>query len=251
MFDKDLSKEIADELEREREEAELAEYSPPSISNAQVNGAKYAWMVIAFAIDAATAYALWLILAPYWWYAILWLVVGAGGLVFAEWLWERVGNNDIQFQIADVSKKVAGIAVLVMALVTGVILVGGVGNAAWMEIISVVLIVGMLGFTGMQAYRYHENDDDYIAMNLEAKEEAKNQKELRAIHRAGRRVEAKGQVHVRAAKYRSKQGQAFDAARGQQKKPMQQPVRSFSQTAEKPPEVEKQHPNPNGQGKQN
>jgi signal transduction histidine kinase len=248
MFDKDLSKQIADELEREREEAELSEYTPPTISNAQVNGAKYAWMVIAFAIDAATAYALWIILAPYWWYAILWLVVGAGGLVFAEWLWERVGNNDIQFQIADVSKKVAGIAVIAMALVTGIILVGGIGNAAWMEVISVVLIVGMLGFTGMQAYRYHENDDDYIAMNLEAKEEAKNQKELRAIHRAGRRVEAKEQVHVRAAKYRAKQGQAFDAARGQ-KKPMQQPVRQFASDTEKPIEAPKPPANPQqGQG---
>lgn len=225
MFDEKLTKEIADELEREREEAELSEYTPPTISNAQVNGAKWAWMAIAFAIDAATAYALWLILAPYWWYAVLWIVVGAGGLVFSEWLWERIGNNDIQFRIANASKIVSAAAVLFMAFVTGVILVGGVGSALWMEWVAVVMVIGLAGFHGAQAYRYHEKDDDYIAMTLEAKEEAKNQKELRAIHRAGRRVEAKQRVHIRANAYRAKQGAAFDAARG------------FAKNTQKPPKI--------------
>ena len=219
-----LNAEIAAEIEREKREAELAEYAPPAVSNAQVNGAKYVWMLVAFGVDIATAYALWLILAPYWWYAVIWLLVGAGGLVFAEWLWERVGNNTQQKAIARTSKVVSAVSVMAMALVTGVALVTGFSAIAWIEGLAVISVLALAGFHGWQSYNYHEVDDDYIAQTLEARAEADNLKELRSIHRAGRRVEAKKRVYITGGRYQGEHGEAFQRAAG----------KSFASTAQAP-----------------
>lgn len=235
IFDMEkMNKEIAEELTKEREEAEQAEFEPPIISHTQVKGAKYAWMGIAFVIDAATAYALWKILTPYWYYAILWIVVGAGGLVFSEWLWERIGNNETQSKLAKTSKTVSAFAILIMAMITGVVLVVNAAAALWVEGLAVVSVIGLACFHGWQAYQYHEVDDDYIALTLEAKKEAGNQKEIRAIHRAGRRVAAKKKVYVLGSVYQKTHGDAFTAAAG----------RSFASTSNSTPKVKPKDENP-------
>lgn len=236
LFDMEkMNKEIAAELAREREEAERAEFTPPPISQAQVNGAKYAWMAIAFVIDGATAYALWKILAPYWYYAVLWLVVGAGGLVFSEWLWERIGNNAKQAAIAKKSKSVSALSVVVMAIVAGVALIVGIERALWVEILAVSSVIALACFHAWQAYQYHELDDDYVALTLEAQKEAENQKEIRSIHRAGRRVAAKKKVYVLGSEYQKSHGSAFVAAAG----------RSFASES-KTPELKRENPTPGG-----
>ncbi len=204
-----LNEQIAAEIETERTQAELADFKPPSVSRAQVSGAKYAWMFIAFSIDAATAYALYIILAPYWYYAAFWVVVGVGGLVFSEWLWERVGNNDKQSKISSTSKNVSALSILVMALVTGVALVVGIERTMWIEAVAVLSVVSLAFFHGWQAYRYHEVDDDYIANTIEAKKEAQNLKEIREIHRAGRRIDAKKRVYLTGQQYQNQHGEAF------------------------------------------
>lgn len=214
MNDDRLNKEIAEEIEAEKKEAELAEYAPPEISNAQVNAAKYAWMLIVAAVDLATAYAYYEVLSPYWWYALLWFVVGGGGLIFSEWLWERVGNNDKQNTLARRSKAVSAIAVFVMALLMGVAVVFNFQHAALITGLAVVSSVGLAFFHAWQAYQYHDVDDERIALNLEAQAEAKNQKEERVIHRAGRRVAAKKRVHILGGKYQAQHGEAFQRETG-------------------------------------
>jgi len=225
-----LNDEIAKEIEKEREEAELSEFAPPKVSNAQVNGAKYAWMIIAIVVDLATAYALWLILAPYWWYAVMWFTVAAGGLLFAEWLWERVGNNDKQIAISRVSKNVSALAVAGMAIITGVGLVSNIHLVGWIENLAVVSVLALMCFHGWQAYQYHEVDDDYVAQTLEARAEATNQKEIRTIHRAGRRIHAKKKVYVTGQHYQKSHGNAFVKEAG----------RSFAADAQRPPQQPKQ-----------
>lgn len=211
---KDLNEEIAAEIESEKREAELSEYAPPEISNAQVDAAKYAWMLIVAAVDLATAYAYYETLYPYWWYALLWFVVGGGGLIFSEWLWERVGNNDKQNALARRSKMVSAISVFVMALLMGVAVVFKFQHTNLITGLAVASSVGLAFFHAWQAYQYHEVDDERIALNLEAQAEAKNKKEERVIHRAGRRIEAKKRVHVLGGKYQERHGAAFEKETG-------------------------------------
>lgn len=228
----DLNDEIAQELKNEEEARIMAEYAPKSISRTQVKGAKFAWMAVAIGIDIATAYAYFVILAPFWWYGVLWLIAGAGGLMFAEWLWERIGNNEEQTKIASASKTVSAVAVLVMALLSGVALILGVTRAPWMEIIALVSAVGLACFHGWQSYQYHEKDDDYIAATEDARADANNQKEIRKVHRAGQRVAAKKVVHRTGAKYQEQHGNAFAAAAG----------RSYASETEKPKVVKQETP---------
>lgn len=211
-YNDDIAKEILDE----EEERIKAEFSPKKISRTQVSGAKFAWMAVAIGIDLTTAYALYLVFSPYWWYAAFWAIAGAGGLMFAEWLWERIGNNDEQTRIAQTSKTVSAVAVLGMALLAGAALIMGWQRAQWMEILAFVIVVGLVCFHGWQSYQYHEKDDDYIAATEDARKGAENMKEIRKIHRAGQRVAAKKLVRRVGEKYEKEHGAAFTAATGRQ-----------------------------------
>lgn len=214
MNEENLNKEIAEEIMKEEEARIMAEFAPKDIQRGQVKGAKAAWMAVAIGIDVTTAYALYLVFSPFWWYAVLWIVAGAGGLVFAEWLWERIGNNDEQTRLASTSKNVSAVAIVVMAILAGVALVMGWQRQAWMEIIAMISVVGLACFHAWQAYQYHEKDDDYIAATEEARANAENMKEIRKVHRAGLRIAAKKRVHKVGEKYQREHGQAFTAAAG-------------------------------------
>lgn len=204
--------EIAKELEAEREAKMMAEFAPKPIQRTQVKAAKYAWMFVAVSIDIASAYIVYTMTT--WFHAVIWLIAAAGGLIFAEWLWERVGNNDEQARTASLSKQVSAVAVIVMGILTGVAYVLGWTSYAIVEAVVVAVTVSLFGFHGWQAYQYHEKDDDYINATMDAKADAKNQKELRDIHRAGQRVNAKKTVHRTGAKYQKEQGSAFNSASG-------------------------------------
>lgn len=211
---KDLNEEIAEEIMKEEEARIMAEFAPKDIQRSQVNGAKIAWMAVAIGIDVTTAYALFLVFQPFWWYAALWVVAGAGGLMFAEWLWERVGNNDEQTRIASTSKNVSAVAIVVMAVLAGVAMIMGWQRQPWMEVLALISVVGLACFHGWQAYQYHEKDDDYIAATEEARANANNLKEIRKTHRAGLRIAAKKRVHQVGEKYQKEHGAAFTAAAG-------------------------------------
>lgn len=211
---KDLNEEIANEIMQEEEARIMAEFAPKDIQRGQVKGAKFAWMAVAIGIDLTTAYALYLVFSPYWWYAVLWAIAGAGGLMFAEWLWERVGNNEEQTSIASTSKNVSAIAIVLMAVLAGVAMILGFQRQPWMEVLALISVVGLACFHGWQAYQYHEKDDDYIAATEEARANAENLKEIRKVHRAGLRIAAKKRVHKTGEKYEKEHGVAFTAAAG-------------------------------------
>lgn len=212
----DENKEIAEEILRDEEAKIAAQFEPKKISKNQVKAAKYTWMGITVVVDAATAYAYTVILDPYWWYGFIWFLVGAGGLIFSEWLWERIGNNDEQRKIASASKNTSAIAVFIMALLAGFALVMGWSGQKWMEVFAMASAIGMSFFHGLQAYRYHEVDDEYISETEDALADANSQKEIRNYHRAGMRVKAKKAVRNIGSQYRSQHGAAFDAALGKQ-----------------------------------
>jgi hypothetical protein len=214
--------EIAKELEEEKEAKLLAEFAPKKIQRTQVNAAKYAWMFVAVSIDIASAYVVFTMTT--WFHALIWLIAAAGGLIFSEWLWERIGNNDEQAAISRASKTVSAIAVIVMGIFTGVAYVVGWTNYAIAEAIIVVITVSLFGFHGWQAYQYHEKDDDYINATVDAKADAQNQKEVRDIHRAGQRVAAKKFVRRTGAKYQKEYGNAFTTQAG----------RSYASDTDKP-----------------
>ncbi len=200
---------IADEIN-----AEMDEYTPPRISEAQVRAAKYAWLGLLWLIDIATVYGLVLIFSPYWLYAFIWLVCGAGSLSFAEWLFERIGNNEEQDKIARFLRAISALAVILIGLAVGLVVVGGIaiGNVLAERVFWSIAIL-LVAFSALQAYRYYDNDDERRAQNEEARRAAKHQRSLREIHRAGRTVSEIEKQHALAGKYRSRQGAAFDAAR--------------------------------------
>lgn len=214
MTDYNLNEEIEKELKAEEEALMLKEFEPKKIGKSQVTGAKFVWMFIAIGIDLITAYALVKIMNPLWYYAALWIIAGAGGLLFAEWLWERIGNNDEQVKIANTSKTVSALAVVIMALASGVAVIMEWQGLKVMEIGILFVTVGLVCFHGWQAYQYHEKDDDYIAQTLDALADAKNEKEIKSIHRAGRRVTAKKTVYNTGERYQKIHGGAFKAAAG-------------------------------------
>ena len=220
---KNENDEIAEEIMKEEEARILAEYAPKQIQRTQVKAAKIAWMFVAVCIDIATAYVVYLMTT--WWYAVIWLLAAAGGLLFAEWLWERVGNNDEQENISRISKNVSAAAVLIMGLFSGVAYIMGWTNSYVVENIVLIVTLSLFGFHGWQAYQYHEKDDDYIAATEDARAEAKNLKDIRVIHRAGMRVRAKKLVRNTGSKYEKEHGSAFVAAAG----------RSYASEAEQPP----------------
>lgn len=204
--------EIADEILKEEEARIMAEFAPKQIQRTQVKAAKFAWMFVAISIDVATAYIFGI--ATAWFYGVMWFLAGSFGLMFAEWLWERIGNNDEQTRIAALSKNVSAIAVVVMALLAGIAYILGWTHNQILEIIALVSAVSLFCFHGWQAYQYHEKDDDYIAATMDALADAKNTKEIRNIHRAGLRVKAKKMVRATGAKYEQQHGAAFTAAAG-------------------------------------
>lgn len=210
----DINEAVELELIEEEKRKVEEEYAAKPISEAPVKGAKYAWMGAVFLVDLATAYALYEILSPYWWYAAMWLLSGAGGLLFADWLRERVGNNFEQCQISDTGKNISAISVIVMALFAGVVLVLGITRTQWVEVVAFVSALGLFCFHAIQAYRYYHNDDGYIAKNEEARANADAVKELRKLHRAGLKVKAKQRVITTGAGYQKQYGGAFRAAAG-------------------------------------
>ncbi len=194
--------------------AEMDGYTPPRISEAQVQAAKYAWLGLLWMIDIATVYGLILIFSPYWLYAFIWLVCGAGSLSFAEWLVERIGNNGEQEKIARFLRAISALAVILVGLAVGLVVVGGIaiGNVLAERVFWSVTIL-LVAFSALQAYRYYDNDDERKAQSEEARRAAKHERDLRQIHRAGRTVSEREKQHALADKYRSRQGAAFDAAR--------------------------------------
>jgi hypothetical protein len=224
---------VTREIEQEREEIERERNRPPKVSNSQVDRARIVWIGGSILIDGLTA---WLIytMTGYWYYALIWVVAGAGGLLYSEDLKTRIGNNPEQQEYADRGVKVSAIAVFVMAVLVGGIFVTGYA-ASWVDAILEAAAVGLFFFHLYQSYQYHNLDDEVIARNEEARAEERNKKREREIHRAARIVERKRKQLSLREKYRKEYGGAFDAALGKDKPvKMELEMRSFALDDENP-----------------
>lgn len=208
----DYKNKIAQEILEEREEIERQKIAPPPINDTPVKMAKFIWVGGVLLLDVFSAYIIYLRIAAY--YAIIWLLVGAGGLLYSEAQRERIGNNDIQQSIGQAGVYVSAAAVFLMGLFAGYIYLYPASNPVWLSFSIELATVSLFAYHLVQAYRYHINDDEFIAQNEEARLEKAQQRKLRAAHRAARRVAAKAQKIDVEEQYRQKWGPAYDAALG-------------------------------------
>ena len=210
---------------KERKAAREAEQNPvPKISQAEVITSAWVWQLGVVAIDIATSYIVWQI--TFLFYGIVWFVAGAGGLLWSERQRQRVGNNDIQRAIGETGVTVSLVAVIVMAVGSGVAYILGYSRLGWIEAITLVSAVGLFFYHVIQARRFHVLDDEFIERSIEARREAEHKRDLREIERARREVEKEKELDENEGKQRSKHGDAFDAAytKKQSQEPRQNPI---------------------------
>lgn len=208
----DLNDKIAEKIRKERLQAEQELNKPKKVSNRQVKEARIVWMSGVALIDLVTA---WLILqvTGFEIYAVIWVLAGAGGLLYSERLKERVGNNQEQGEISTRGVNVSAGAVALMAILAGTAYVTNYQSTymnAGFEIFAVLLFL----FHLYQSYIYHLADEEEKALNQEARFEAQADREIRETHRAARKVETEKLVDGLKGSYREEHGKAFDAAYG-------------------------------------
>lgn len=203
---------IAMEIQEERARAEREKSKPRKPSSKQVEEARYMWMGGAAVVDLLTA---WLIYqeTTYWYYALIWVLAGAGGLLWSERLKERIGKNREQTKIADNGVTVSAAAIVIMALVVGTVWVLRI-NVLWMNALQEISALVLFFFHLFQSYQYHQKDDEIQAADEEARLEAQNERAIREAHRAARLVESKKVKSGYENSYRAEHGAAFDAALG-------------------------------------
>ena len=203
---------IAAEIEAEKLRREQEKSKPKKISHSQVKEAKFIWMAGILLIDLLTSALIWAI-TGYWYYALVWIAAGAGGLLWSERQKERIGNNIEQIDIGDLGVKVSGVLVFVMAVTVGLIWVTK-SKALWLDAVMEITAVVLFFYHLFQAYRYHQVDDEVIASNEEARSEEEAKREIRAAHRAARLVESKKVKSGVVGVYQEQHGAAFNAALG-------------------------------------
>ena len=230
---------VTREIQQEREEAERERNRPPKITNDPVKRARYVWIGGTMLIDALTAWIIWQ-LTSLWYYAVIWVIAGAGGLLYSEDLKTRVGNNPEQQEYANRGVWVSAGAVFLMALFIGAMFVTRF-EATWIDAVLELTSVGLFFFHLYQSYQYHNLDDEVQARNEEARAEERTRKKEREIHRAARLVERKQKQHSLKDNYRQQYGPAFDVAlnNGKTEKtnnrpPMQQTMRAYAADDENP-----------------
>lgn len=203
----EIAKEIQDE--RARIEMQAKKYK----DRGQLKGAKIAWILGAFAVDASTAYAIWQIL--FWWYGLAWVVAGAGGIVYSDWLRERPDNNDEQKDIAELGLNVSWVSIVVMAVLAGVALVLGLQKNKYIEGFMILFVVGLFIYHVFQSYRYAVCDDEYVLMQTERKANAEIDARIAEINRAARIVAARKRTNEMLDNYKREHGTAILAQLGE------------------------------------
>lgn len=204
------NEELAMEMEAERERREAETNKPARVSRSQVKEARFVWMAGVTLIDALTA---WLIfeVTGFLPYAIVWVLAGAGGLLYSERLKERVGNNQKQMDIGDRGVKVSAVLVAAMALFVGTVWITHT-SLSWIDALMEITAVTLFMFHLWQSYTFHSVDEEIVAANEEARNEEENEKNIRAVHRAARIVTARKRKSLLKDSYRKTHGPALDQA---------------------------------------
>lgn len=211
--------EIAREIQIERARIEQEKSRPKPVSRNQVKEAKYVWVGGTVIIDLLTAYLIYTV-TGYWYYAVIWALAGAGGLIYSERLKERIGNNKEQLTIGDRGVKISAGMVAFMALVAGAMWVTK-SYTSYLSVLIEASAVGLFLFHLWQSYQYQHTDDGYKADNEEALLEENNERRIRESHRAGRVVSSRKVERGLQEAYRKEHGEAFDAAMGNDNDPNQ------------------------------
>lgn len=207
----DELEQIEREIAEEREKAEQAKIPVPQVSRAPVIFARFAWIAGVIGVDAYTAW-IWLIYTT-WFYAVVWFAVASVGLIYWDIADNRPGNNQKQSAKAKEARVVSAVAVILMAFVAGAINLLGL-RSPYISVGIEIASLALAGYHLFSWYTYDAVDDERVARNDEARAEADSDREVRAAHRAGRRVAAKlGRIRIDNV-YRQKYGKAYDAARG-------------------------------------
>lgn len=202
--------ELAKRVQRRNEEREAQKTPTPQISQIEVRAAAWVWQLGVVAIDITTAYIVWQITMLF--YGILWMLAGAGGLLWSERQRQRVGNNEAQRRIGEAGVIVSLTAVVVMAIASGVAYILGYARIGWIEALTLTASIGLFFYHIVQARRFHILDDEFIEISLEARREAEHKRDLREIERARREVEKERELVGMEQLRREQHGDAFDAA---------------------------------------
>lgn len=201
---------IAERIKRRKEEREAEKNPTPQISQIEVKMAAWVWQLGVVAVDIATAYIVWQI--TFLFYGVLWFLAGAGGLLWSERQRQRVGNNDDQRKIGELGVTVSLVAVIVMAIASGVAYILGYSRLGWIEAITLSASIGLFFYHVIQARRFHILDDEFIERTLEARREAEHKRDMREIERAHREAEKEKELVEMEKQRRNQHGDAFDAA---------------------------------------
>src|SRR5690349_15720102 len=121
--------EIAKELRAENLKKRQA--AAPKVQTHHVLWARWVWTIGVVLIDLLTGYAISQVSVLF--YALTWVLSGAGGLLWSEFISERVGNNPDQRKIGETGITVSAIGVFVMALAAGSVWVLGLRSNGSVE----------------------------------------------------------------------------------------------------------------------
>lgn len=211
MNTKQENDEIAEQILADKKQTERAQTAPRKVESHQVKMAKHVWMIGAVVIDVVTAVLVWKITG---WlpYGVFWFLAGAVGLIWSDYLRDRIGNNATQTSIGERGVVVSGLAILVMALLAGVCYVLGFTRLVWVEALTVVATVGLVLYHVFMAYIYYNADDAIKEENREALLNAAAEKQILEIHRAARIVAAKKARLAQLHEYEGEHGAAMNAA---------------------------------------
>ena len=211
-----MNDEITKRIEDKRKKREAEDHPAPQINRTPVVISKVVWIGGVIFIDLATGYAVWQITR--WWYGLIWVLGGAGGLILSEWQRERIGNNRRQRELGDQGVRWSAIAIVTMALASGIVYLLRYTNSV-PAVIGVFVCLTILAFWHVyRSYQYHILDDEYIERTREARDEEEHKRAMREIDRAAREAELASKENARIAEHKIWLGTAFDVAYGSETK---------------------------------
>jgi hypothetical protein len=205
---------ISQQLEKNRELEAAAERreNAPTVSTMQVKAAAFVAFAGAALFDISSAWIIYTV-TGYWPYGVGWIIGGGGGLIFAEWLKSRIGNNTMQRKISEASRNVSAVAIVGMSLISGLIMVLKIESQI-MEAVFVVSVVCLFFFHLIQAFRYREIDDEYLTRNKEARRIENHKARMRELDEAAEEVEKAMRQAAKEKEYQDRYGEAFGVAYG-------------------------------------
>jgi hypothetical protein len=187
-------------------ESESERTAKLKIDSSMVSVAGYIWQIGVIGVDALTAYLIGAkILA--WYYGLAWFLAGALGLIFAENLRSRIGNNDAQDKIGTTGVIVSIVAVIAGAIYAGIINIVGITISA--EIVVMAGVIVLVMYHVGAAYLYYNADDENKSRTEEARAIDLHKRRLAELERKNREAELIKQQAERRNELVAQHGDGF------------------------------------------